>query len=133
MYCYGAGATVTGCWCLRLLRPLASLNSLRSFCLCSSLCILRTRIGIEAPSPSHLYNLCKQICSTKQYMVVLVKSPTLSSTELSTFPQEKCGSWDLSSSKPNHDLELHVVASREDSSHNLLYVRRKSRDNLCGL
>jgi hypothetical protein len=80
-----------------------------------------------------VYNLCKQICSTKQYIIVLVKSPTLSSTELSTFPQEKCGSWDLSSSKPNHDLELHVVASREDSSHNLLYVRRKSRDDLCGL
>jgi hypothetical protein len=46
-------------WCNRhgmlvpkLLRPLAPLNSLRSFCLCSSHCILRTRIGIEAPSPS---------------------------------------------------------------------------------
>jgi hypothetical protein len=45
--CYGAGAAVTGCWCLRLIRLLAPLNSLRSFCLCSSFCILRTRIGIE--------------------------------------------------------------------------------------
>jgi hypothetical protein len=47
------------CGCHGMLVPKASkaaspFNSLRSFYLCSSLCILRTHIGIEAPSPSQL-------------------------------------------------------------------------------
>jgi hypothetical protein len=44
-------------WCLRLLSPLSPFNSLRSFYLCSSLCILRTHIGIEDPSPSQFFFL----------------------------------------------------------------------------